>query len=382
VKEELLCIGEECLTYSQVVASLKANMPIRDRSYLLKKYKKCFLGTDLVDYLMKHHRIETRQEAVQVGISLVESRVLDHVLHEHSFEDKDYFYRLTWDAEPYVLNRFKIWNKADVSTEDPIKLLKNCKRLYQGVADKHTDGQGLIDFVALEADEEYSAFVISMCELQRLDMAAMEHDLRLAFVINLYNIAINQAFAQVGTPRTNWQRLGFFDTVKVDVGGLLFSFNDLENGVLRGNQVPPAHLSKPFKSSDPRAATVIPRAPIEPRIHFALNCGARSCPPIKNFTAEAVQEELRINSQAFLEEGGGNLAVDLEKKTLWLTKIISWYRSDFGKKNKDVAATLLQWLRGADKEKLEALLAGGKFKIRHYTYDWSNVAKTSKTYGQ
>jgi len=108
----------------------------------------------------------------------------------------------------------------------------------------------------------------------------------------------------------------------------------------------------------------------------------RSCPPIKNFTAEAVQEELRINSQAFLEEGGGNLAVDLEKKTLWLTKIISWYRSDFGKKNKDVAATLLQWLRGADKEKLEALLAGGKFKIRHYTYDWSNVAKTSKTYGQ
>ena len=30
----------------QVVASLKANMPIRDRSYLLKKYKKCFLGTN------------------------------------------------------------------------------------------------------------------------------------------------------------------------------------------------------------------------------------------------------------------------------------------------------------------------------------------------
>ena len=50
-------------------------------------------------------------------------------------------------------------------------------------------------------------------------MADMGLDLRLAFVINLYNLAINQAFAQVGTPRTNFQRLSFFDAVKVDVGG-------------------------------------------------------------------------------------------------------------------------------------------------------------------
>ena len=85
---------------------------------------------------------------------------------------------------------------------------------------------------------------------------------------------------------------------------------------------------------------------------------------------------------AFLEEGGGNLAVDVEKKTLWLSKIMSWYRADFGKKDKDVATTMLQWLRGADKEKLEVLLEAGKVKIRHYNYDWSNNAKAAKVYGE
>ena len=93
---------------------------------------------------------------MQVGITLVESRVFDHVTHTHSLRDKPYFYRLTKHAEPRVLNRFKIWKKTDVSTEDAIKLVKNCKKLYTKVADKHTDAEGLIDFVAVLADEEYS----------------------------------------------------------------------------------------------------------------------------------------------------------------------------------------------------------------------------------
>jgi len=266
--------------------------------------------------------------------------------------------------------------------EDPIKLVKHCKKLYTTAADKHTDSSGLVDFVTLLADPDYSKFHLATSELQRHKLAEMKDDLRLAFVINVYNLCINQAFAQVGTPRGDLQRLSFFDNVKIDIGGMLFSFNDLENGVLRGNQVPPVHLRKPFAKDDPRFSSQLPRPPIEPRIHFALNCGAKSCPPIKNFSAEAVREELRINSQAFLEHGSGNLAVDVEKKTLTLTKILSWYKSDFGKTDKEIAETVLAWLRGEDKEKLEALLEGGKFKIKHFPYDWSNLAKESKVYGQ
>ena len=45
---------------------------------------------------------------------------------------------------------------------------------------------------------------------------------------------------------------------------------------------------KPFGKNDPRLNLALTEA--EPRIHFALNCGAASCPPIKTFSAEEVSE--------------------------------------------------------------------------------------------
>ena len=41
--------------------------------------------------------------------------------------------------------------------------------------------------------------------------------------------------------------------------------------------------------------------PLDPRIHFALVCGAKSCPPIKVYTAEALEEGLEAAAAAFCE---------------------------------------------------------------------------------
>mgnify|MGYP000387991312 CR=1 FL=1 len=43
-------------------------------------------------------------------------------------------------------------------------------------------------------------------------------------------------------------------------------------------------IMKPFNSSDPRLKVALETH--EPLIHFALVCGAKSCPPIKTYTAE------------------------------------------------------------------------------------------------
>ena len=43
----------------------------------------------------------------------------------------------------------------------------------------------------------------------------------------------------------------------------------------------------------------------EPRIHFALNCGAKSCPPVKVFTGKGVEEELDVVTGAFVEGAVG-----------------------------------------------------------------------------
>ena len=86
-----------------------------------------------------------------------------------------------------MLNRYKTWGEGDApTTEDPIKVLKHCKRLYTAVADKHTDAEGLVDFLAVAADEGYTKFHLATCETQRLKLVDMGDDLRLAFVINLH----------------------------------------------------------------------------------------------------------------------------------------------------------------------------------------------------
>ena len=46
----------------------------------------------------------------------------------------------------------------------------------------------------------------------------------------------------------------------------------------------------PFGKNDPKLSFALDS--VEPRIHFALNCGAKSCPPIKTFTTEHVENEL------------------------------------------------------------------------------------------
>lgn len=35
-------------------------------------------------------------------------------------------------------------------------------------------------------------------------------------------------------------------------------------------------------------------SPVDPRIHFALVCGAKSCPPIKLYTPDNLDEGLQV----------------------------------------------------------------------------------------
>ena len=75
----------------------------------------------------------------------------------------------------------------------------------------------------------------------------------------------------------------FFNTVNYIIGGHSFGLNQIENGILRSNRKAIGAVTKPFSKSDPRLRVALP-AP-EPKIHFALVCGAKSCPPIKTYTA-------------------------------------------------------------------------------------------------
>ena len=156
----------------------------------------------------------------------------------------------------------------------------------------------------------------------------------------------------------------------------LFFF--IENGVLRGNKSSMATLYlTPFGKNDPKLSYALDS--VEPRIHFALNCGAKSCPPIKTFTTEHVENELATATESYLENDDA-IMVEPEKNIVSLSMLFKWYHSDFGSNPGEI----LQWIldhMGTSNDKstqLETLMKqNGKdnLKIKYIPYDWGHNNK-------
>lgn len=70
---------------------------IRDRAYLGKTYRACFLGTAGVDWLWRRLRVSVG-EAEAVGEAMRERGLLRHVVDDHAFMDGGLFYRFREDA--------------------------------------------------------------------------------------------------------------------------------------------------------------------------------------------------------------------------------------------------------------------------------------------
>jgi len=60
----------------------------------LRVYKNVGVGTEIIDFLLRTQHATTREDAVHLGSQLWLANALDHVVHEHTFQDKPYFYCL------------------------------------------------------------------------------------------------------------------------------------------------------------------------------------------------------------------------------------------------------------------------------------------------
>ena len=153
----------------------------------------------------------------------------------------------------------------------------------------------------------------------RFDAPSTELEAR-AFWLNLYNALTLHGLHAARIRQTVLERAGFFGSFAYCVSGLNFSLNNIEHGVLRGNRA--ALLSRaPFTSDDPRARMVLP---LDARIHFALNCGALSCPPIRAYDAARLEGQLELAAQSYLS-GARRVG-----QTVWLPRLLSFYKADFG----------------------------------------------------
>jgi hypothetical protein len=71
-----------------------------DRRWHWKTHKNCFLGFDLVNWLLANFQdVDSRDEAVDLGNQLMNQDVFAHVQGRHLFRDGNFFFRLKDDSE-------------------------------------------------------------------------------------------------------------------------------------------------------------------------------------------------------------------------------------------------------------------------------------------
>jgi len=204
-------------------------------------------------------------------------------------------------------------------------------------------------------------------ELKKFDLASLKsREQHLAFWINIYNTMVIHGVIELGLQRSVKEVSRFFDRLLYNIGGHRFSLNEIEHGILRGNRRHPYRLWKPFRRSDPRLTFAV--HPVDPRIHFALVCGARSCPPIGFYEAEKIDFQLQLAAASFVNSP--QVRVLPGEDTLSLSMIFKWYKSDFGADKNGLIETVLQFLdEGELREYLEQNRA--RIRISYQPYDWS-----------
>lgn len=220
---------------------------------------------------------------------------------------------------------------------------------------------GEMDYAALSGSADLERLCECTARLRKFDPRRLgSHAEQVAFWINLYNTLTVHAIVEFEVKGSVLSERGFFRKARYAVGEFVLSLDEIEHGVLRGNRAPPYVPSRTFAPGDPRRQLVIAKP--DPRVHFALNCGSRSCPPIAAYDAEGLDEQLTTATRSFLE--GGGLEIDLATGEMTLNKMLKWYAGDFGGR-----AGTVSFLKDHVEPETAAVLDG--LRIRWRDYDWS-----------
>lgn len=162
--------------------------------------------------------------------------------------------------------------------------------------------------------------------LARMTEADLARDLpddptRIATWVNLYNAA-TQLLVDAD-PGRDARRMRFFRQPALTVAGMAVSLDTLEHGLLRRSR-PKAglgYLPNPLAGRFERRFRVTRP---DPRVHFALNCAAASCPPIAAYDPDRLDAQLELATHAYLGAG-----VRRDGVTLIVPRIFRWFPGDF-----------------------------------------------------
>lgn len=259
-------------------------------------------------------------------------------------------------------------NKLDPAPDIAVKLQKTFLKLKGRYMSN--DGTS-VDYVKLKKSSEFEEIVSDARQLQTIKLELLTELQRKVFFINIYNVlTIHGLVAQDALPASVLKIQHFFKTIAYNIGGFIFTADDIEHGILRGNKSHPSGIKPQFDAADPRLGLAMKS--FDPRVHFALVCGAKGCPAIRVYTEANVDAALDAAAKAYCQ-------TEVEMRTaddhIILSRLFQWYRQDFGETDVDVIRWIMQYLMPDQKDRASILLLKlghyGHVTISYKEYDWS-----------
>ena len=208
---------------------------------------------------------------------------------------------------------------------------------YNAILKAHVTN-GLVDYRALKAQPAgLDRYLDNLAAVTAPELKAWTEPQQIAFLVNLYNAATLKLIVDhypIESIKAIGSRFkGPWDQPVVRLRGRTITLNNLEHDILR----------KDYS---------------EPRLHMALVCAAKGCPPLRTeaYVAERLSAQLDDQSRTYLA-GPNGLRIDRKKGEMRVSAIFKWYRRDFTSVPAFVA-------RFSDHD-IEGL------KLKYLPYDWS-----------
>jgi hypothetical protein len=206
-----------------------------------------------------------------------------------------------------------------------------------------------VDYAALKADsKDLDAWLKSTSAVTETEFNRWSQSQQLAFLINLYNAATLRLI------------LDHYPLKSIkDIGSIFKGPWKQEVVPLFGKTVTLDYLEH----------SVLRKKYAEPRIHFAIVCAAKGCPPLRAeaFVADKLNEQLDEQGRIFLGVKEKN-RFDSNGRVLYLSPIFKWFSEDFEKKSGSVVKFVTPFFPVEVQKQIQSTKSAD---IRYTDYDWS-----------
>lgn len=197
---------------------------------------------------------------------------------------------------------------------------------------KHVDEVGRVDYAGFRSDRmKLDAYLADLAANPVQENWSSAE--KMAYWINAYNAFTIKLIVKNFPVKSIMDLHGgkAWDLEWIELGSQTYTLNQIENDILRPN----------YKDA---------------RIHFAVNCAARSCPPLLNraWTASSLEANFEKQARAFINNKKYN---KITPNSIQVSKIFDWYAGDFG--------NLIEFLNRYSSTKISS-----GAKITYLEYDW------------